>query len=96
MLTVLAQFKSKEDKIDQAKAALSALLEPTQQEEGCISYDLHQDHQNPSHFFLYENWQDKSLLDAHLQSPHLQAFLARQDELFAEPLQLTLAGKVLK
>lgn len=95
MLTVLARFKAKADKIDAAKAALSALLEPTHQEAGCINYDLHQDHQDPSHFFLYENWQDKSLLDAHLQSPHLQAFLAQQEELFAEPLQLTLAGKVL-
>jgi len=94
MLTILARFKAKEDKIEDAKAALTALLAPTRAEQGCINYDLHQDKTQPQHFFFYENWESKAALDAHMQSRHLQAFIARQEALFAEPFELSIAEKL--
>ena len=94
MLTILARFTAKQDKINQAKDALTALLAPTHNEHGCINYDLHQDKTQATHFFLYENWESKEALDAHMQSPHLQAFIARQEELFAEPFKLSFAEKL--
>jgi len=93
-LTVLAQLVAKEDKVEEAKAALLALVPITEKEEGFINYDLHQDNDNPRHFFLYENWESPELLEKHLAAPHLVAFKARIDELFAEPLKLTAATKL--
>lgn len=93
-VTVLASLIAKDNKITEAKALLHSLLSPTREEEGCINYDLHQDLEKPTHFFLYENWTDKRFLDKHLESSHLQAFFEQQDALFAAPIKLTLAEKI--
>jgi quinol monooxygenase YgiN len=48
------------------------LTESTRHEdEGCLSYIWHQREDNPDEFVLYEQWQDQSALDAHIE--HLQA-----------------------
>lgn len=92
-LTVLARLVVKEDKIEAAQSLLQSLIEPTRQEQGCIEYRLHQDNENPRKFFFYENWENKASLDAHLSSPHLKAFFEAEKDLFAEPIDLTLASE---
>jgi quinol monooxygenase YgiN len=39
---------------------------------------------------LYENWVSKKLLDEHLQMPYLQSLIAAADELFSEPIEISL------
>ncbi|NDR56261.1 putative quinol monooxygenase [Aliiruegeria sabulilitoris] len=72
-LTIIADIKANPDKVDLVKAALLKLIEPTRAEEGCINYDLHQDNENPAHFFFYENWETRELWQAHMNSAHLKA-----------------------
>ena len=69
---------------------LSALVGPTLAEEGCINYDLHRSLDHKGHFRFYENWTSKELLDRHLQSAHVQRFIAKADQLLAEPPEITL------
>ena len=51
-LTIVANIKTKADKIDLVKAELLKLIDITRTEEGCINYDLHQDNENPAHFMF--------------------------------------------
>ncbi|MEN8927808.1 MAG: putative quinol monooxygenase [Flavobacteriales bacterium] len=74
-LTVMAQIIAKEEKRDFVKSELLKLLELTRAEEGCINYMLHQDKQNPNLFVFYENWTSKELLDKHLKSAHIVAYI---------------------
>jgi quinol monooxygenase YgiN len=69
------------------------LIGPTKLEPGCVQYDLHVDNDDPTHFFFYENWTSRALLDRHLAAPHLQAFVARGDELLAAPLRIVFATR---
>jgi quinol monooxygenase YgiN len=53
---------------------LSALVEPTRAEPGCLTYELHRDPDNAAKFFFYERFASQEALDAHLATPHFQNF----------------------
>ena len=75
-LTIVAHITAKPDAIDFVKAELEKLIAPTHAEEACIQYDLHQDNENPAHFMFFENWDSRELWQVHMNTPHLQNFVA--------------------
>ncbi|APG27496.1 antibiotic biosynthesis monooxygenase [Syntrophotalea acetylenivorans] len=91
---VVASFKAKEGKEQAALAELSALLDPTRQEVGCIQYDLHRSTDDPGVLVFYEVWKSRQDLEQHLAMPYLQALLGKVDELFAEAPQINLLEKL--
>ena len=89
-LTVIARVKAREEKVTQVKDLLMSLVAPTRAEPGCVSYVLHQSVDDVCSFVFVEEWTDQAVLDEHLQTPYLKAFLAQADDLLAEPLDVTL------
>lgn len=83
-LTIVARIEAKPEYIERVKAELTKLIEPTLQEKGCLQYDLHQDNDNPAVFLFYENWESRELWQVHMQSPHLQGYMAATDGAVAE------------
>ena len=76
-LTIVANIKAKADKIELVKEELLKLVALTRAEdEGCITYNLHQDNENPAHFLVYENWESNELLQKHIDSEHFKACMA--------------------
>jgi quinol monooxygenase YgiN len=78
-LTIVAKILAKEEKTELVKSELLKLIEPTRAEEGCINYDLHQDEKNPNLFWFHENWASRALLEKHLKSAHLAAYVKATD-----------------
>ena len=78
-LTIVADITAKADKIELVKSELEKLIPPTRVEEGCINYDLHQDHANPAHFLFFENWESRELWQAHMENRHLADYAAATD-----------------
>jgi len=93
-ITVLAKIKAKDGMSETVKEHGLALLGPTRSEAGCISYDFHQSSEDENVFMFYENWTSKKALDEHLQMPYLQAFVAKADEILAEPLDVSIWTKL--
>jgi quinol monooxygenase YgiN len=93
-LTVVAHIKAQPGKESQVRQALLSLIVPSRKEAGCLNYDLHQAVDNPAVFLFHENWASKELLDAHLQTAHVQAALAKVGQLVAEPPQITTWEKL--
>lgn len=89
-ITVLARLRAKEGMAETVKAELLALVGPSRADAGCLNYDLHQVLDDETLFVVYENWQSKEHLDRHLGTPHLQALLAKADELLAAPPEIIL------
>lgn len=87
-MPVLAVLTAKANKVEELKAALSALVEPTRQEPGNLEYSLFQLRQTPHVFYVRETWRDQAALEHHVSLPHFQTFLLQMDELLAEPLRL--------
>ncbi len=94
LLTVFAEMYAKPGKETELRETLLGLIGPTKKDKGYVQYDLHADNENPAHFFFYERWTSKELLDAHLAAPHLKAFAAKQPDLLAQPLRLVLATRI--
>jgi len=72
------------DRVDEVRALLQALQEPTRRETGCISYDLLQNRNDPTDLTFVEEWEQEADLEAHLASGHIKAALVQLPELLAE------------
>ena len=70
-IRVVARITAIPEKVDEVKAILIALVEPTCQEEGCIKYELLQNSTDPTDFTFVEEWTSKAALDNHLASTHI-------------------------
>ncbi len=75
-LTIIANIKTKADKVELVKTELLKLIAITRAEKGCINYDLHQDNENPAHFLFYENWESRELWQTHMGNQHLKDYIA--------------------
>lgn len=83
-LTVVANITANADKIERVKAELLKLIAITRTEEGCMTYDLHQDNENPAHFLFFELWESRELWQTHMGAQHLTDYLAATDGCVAE------------
>ena len=78
-LTIIAHIHAIADQIELVKSELQKMVPPTLEEEGCLNYDLHQDNEDPAHFFFYENWESRELWQRHMEAEHLKVFQAATD-----------------
>ncbi|BAU65122.1 Antibiotic biosynthesis monooxygenase [Stanieria sp. NIES-3757] len=81
---VVARVIALPDKIEQLKAVLIELIEPTRAEAGCIQYDLLQNTSNPTDFTFVEEWSSTAALETHLTSQHLQKAINKINGLVAQ------------
>ncbi|GAB4237022.1 MAG: putative quinol monooxygenase [Methyloligellaceae bacterium] len=75
-LTIVAHIHAKPEQVDLVRSELEKLVDITRAEAGCLQYDLHQDNDDPAHFMFYENWESRELWQAHMNAPHLAAYMA--------------------
>jgi quinol monooxygenase YgiN len=87
-VTLIATMKAKPGRSEELGKRLSALVEPTRAEVGCLNYDLHRSTEDDHVWMFYENWRSKADLDAHIQTPHLQALAKDLPDLTADGLKL--------
>jgi quinol monooxygenase YgiN len=80
-IAVLAKIKAKPGKVEEFKAELIGLIEPSLAEPGCVKFELHVSDEDESQFMFYEIWKSKEDLAKHSETPHLKAILAKMDEL---------------
>ncbi|MEM1045930.1 MAG: putative quinol monooxygenase [Pseudomonadota bacterium] len=78
-LTIVASIEAAAGKETLVRTELEKLIPITRGEPGCIQYDLHRDNENPGHFLFYENWESRELWQAHMNAPHLAAYMAATD-----------------
>jgi quinol monooxygenase YgiN len=71
-LRVVARIKAPPDKVDEARAILLELIEPTRKEPGCITYELLQNKSDATDFTFVEEWENESALDSHAVSNHIK------------------------
>jgi quinol monooxygenase YgiN len=72
--------------LDQAKL----VTEPSQAEEGNISYQYYQDPEQPNTFVFVEKWKDQAAIDVHEATSHFQNFVKAVPGLLSAPIQVQL------
>jgi quinol monooxygenase YgiN len=88
-IIVVAVITAKPEFTEKVKENLLYLVEMTHQETACITYDLHQDLDNPNQFTMYEIWKNEVGFQAHLQMPYLSEFGEKAKDWFEQPLALS-------
>ncbi len=74
-----------------SEAAVQGLLETaithTHAEEGCISYALHRDFEQPQRFVMVERWASREALEEHFSKPYMaELFAALPEHAAAAPV----------
>lgn len=93
-VSVVARITAKPGREEEVQKELEKLVEETQHEKGVIEYELHQAAESASMFLIYEIWESQADLDAHLNSPHVRAFLDKTDELLKKPVDIVRCTKL--
>lgn len=70
------ELKARPGEGDALAARLLALVGPSRAEPGVLEYHLHRDRDDPDRFAFYEVFASFDDFNAHLATPHMQAFLA--------------------
>ena len=65
--------------------SLSALVQPTQVEPGCLSCHLYQDTDDTNVLVLWEEWEDHDSLERHLRSEEYRRVLTIMDMAASPP-----------
>ncbi len=74
MITKRVTFIAKPDGIEKMKELLTAMVEPSKAEDGCIFYDIFQYENKPEKFMAVETWRDEAALDGHKASAHYKVY----------------------
>ncbi len=83
-LAIVARIRAKKGNGDFLFSELKKLMEPTRKEDGCYIYDLHKDNEDPDFFVYYEKWESEAHLDAHMDTPHIKAYIDATKEIIEE------------
>jgi quinol monooxygenase YgiN len=68
--------------------ALREVLDPSRDEEGCMSIHAFRGVGDRRVFYIHSRWRDEKAFDTHAQLPHTVEFLARAQELVEEAIEM--------
>ena len=74
---VIARVRSTVTHAAQVRTILTAIVEPTRREPGCISYHLLENLTETGEFATIEEWASAEAEQAHFSTPHIQAALGQ-------------------
>lgn len=72
MIVIVSKNIVQEEQVEKFKALTEELIEKSQQEEGCIEYELYQDINIPTILTFVEKWESQEAIDRHNNSDHFQ------------------------
>lgn len=90
-ITLLVKLQARSGKENELLRELTAMVEPSRNESGCIQYDLNRAPDNQSVFWFVEQWKSQGDLDDHNKTAHYLKLQQVIDDLIdgAEKFQLT-------
>lgn len=90
MITIVAKGVVKEENIAKFKEYAQTLIEETKKEEGCISYKLYEDINNPKVITFIEKWKDQEAIDKHVNASHFVEIVPKLRDLQESETEVNL------
>ena len=84
MITIIAKSIVHPGMAEKFKATAKPLIQASQKEPGCISYDLYEDISDPNVLTFIEQWEDEAAIHSHNNSAHFTQILPKLGALRAE------------
>lgn len=79
---VVADLRFKENHLEEVIPLLTKMVNDTQKEKGCISYELVQDFNDKTIFYTLEVWESKADLETHLNSEGIKKMMETASPFF--------------
>lgn len=95
MLKVVAKSAVKKDCLENVLALYGELVKKTREEQGCLSYELFQDTENPYILTMIETWESREYLEKHFQSAHFTALVPKIKECREGSAELNIYTQIL-
>lgn len=83
-ITKQVVFIAKDKNINELKALLETMLEPSRNEHGCLLYNIYQMKEKPNTFVVIETWENDAALDGHKNSDHYKHYKANFEQYTAD------------
>jgi len=80
---VIARVMANAASVQQVRAILIGVVEPTRSESGCLSYQLLENLSQPTDFTFVEEWASAEAERAHFSTPHISDALRKLAGLLA-------------
>jgi quinol monooxygenase YgiN len=80
----------KPDKVATFINEAKAMIDSSNLEPGCISYQLYQDPYDATKVIFVEVWQDQAAIDAHFKMPYFLAWGPKSADWLAKPTELKI------
>lgn len=73
-ITKSVTFIAKEGSEAKMRELLSAMVQPSKAEKGCLFYEIFQYENEPNRFMAVETWENEAALDGHKASAHYKVY----------------------
>lgn len=84
-MMIVAKLSIKPDKIKAFTEAAKEMIEKSNKEPGCISYQLYQDPYDNTKFVFVEEYKNQAAVDAHFATDYFKAFGPKINDMASEP-----------
>jgi len=81
MITIIAKSVVKKGMKENFRQTARELIIKSQQEEGCISYNLYEDMDNADVLVFIEEWKDREAIQMHNESKHFKDIIPKLAQL---------------
>ncbi len=86
---VFAEIPVKPEYLDDAIAAVRAIVPTTLGEDGCEQFTLHRAADGSARLFIYERWRDRAAFEFHHAQPYTVAVYKSYETWLAGPVTIT-------
>jgi len=89
-MMILANLTVKPEKVKAFTEAAKEMIEKSNKETGCKSYQLYQDPYDNTKFVFVEEYENQAAVDAHFASDYFKAFGPKISDMVAEPAKIKI------
>jgi quinol monooxygenase YgiN len=89
-MMIVAKVNVKPEKVKAFTEAAKSIIEKSNKEAGCKSYQLYQDPYDNTKFVFVEEYKNQAAVDAHFASDYFKAFGPKIADLVAEPAKIKI------
>jgi quinol monooxygenase YgiN len=93
-IVCIAHLEAKEGKKEVLFQVLQGLINPSKNEHGCISYQLHSNTENPNMFTFIDKFQDQEAFDYHYEMVHIKEAFDNFIPPLVESMTITLHQEI--
>jgi quinol monooxygenase YgiN len=89
-MMITAKLTVKQDKVKEFISAAKVMIDNSNKEPGCKSYQLYQDPYDQTKFIFVEEYKDQAAVDAHFATEYFKAFGPKISGLVQEPAKIKI------